>query len=963
VTTHRAILCLVLALAAGQALAAGLIPDPSISDTKAWTLPAGEEWAIADDDGHSGASSLRYSSSKQANVPAVETSVQCAANSEYVLTAWLKSDGTLRPAVYVLAPELEDQVVGQIIAGGEAGQWLAASARLNSGAATNLRVRIVADPRQHKGEAIPAGTAAIDDLQIWPAAEAPADLAVPGGIMRQAPGENLALDMPYTISPAPNYGYSTDEGDAYQLTDGVYSVGYFWVQKTTVGWSSAGLIDITVDLEERRPICGVSYNTAAGVAGVGWPAAVFLMVSDDGKTWFDAGELTTLSTVNGAPPAEGYAVHRFWTGALKTSGRYVKLLVGPGTTYSFCDEVEIYEGPAALLQVDRGEPLGDTRQAAQAKVVATAVSQTILTEAKRVQADLANTTLPGAERERLEQLIAQAAQGADDLPALDGNYRAIVPLNAAHAGVLQVRAALNRASGAAPFSIWQTDPYYPLQISEVPPPDADAASLDVAMLRNEVRPATLNLTNMSDAPLKVHLALQDVVDAPCPAWADMRVVAWTGLRGGSITGSALPEADKLHDGWSVSIPSGTTTQLWLNVDSRRMKAGQFSGSLAVKPEGLQITKVPLRVEVVDVQMPDKLSLALGGWDYTSGAYSGVTNENLASVVSFLQEYHIDSPWATSGVMPFGTHAADGTMTTPPSTAAMDTWLARWPKSRYYCVFNAFSSPVPDTDAGRKRVEDWITFWVDYLKTKGVAPYQLALLLADEPHNAEQDALIVSYAKIIREVQPEVNVFNDPTWHDPRQITPDLLETSGILCPNRPMWLNSPEIFSEVFLAQQKAGRQLAFYSCSGPVRDLDPYSYHRLQAWDCFRLGMVGEFFWAFSDSGNGSAWNEYGAGGVCYSPQFLGPDGCTTSKHMEAVREGLYDHEYLVLATTALAEAEAAGTKPDAVQRGKELLATAPGRVLNAEGVSSISWKQDKDRTEADVVRLEIINLLKELK
>ena len=58
--------------------------------------------------------------------------------------------------------------------------------------------------------------------------------------------ENLALDKPYTLHPRPTYSHCTDPGDAKQLTDGVLSEGYFWVQKEAVGWRGEPNVWITI---------------------------------------------------------------------------------------------------------------------------------------------------------------------------------------------------------------------------------------------------------------------------------------------------------------------------------------------------------------------------------------------------------------------------------------------------------------------------------------------------------------------------------------------------------------------------------------------------------------------------------------------------------------------------------------------------------------------------------------------
>ena len=162
--------------------------------------------------------------------------------------------------------------------------------------------------------------------------------------------DNLARGKRYTMEPSPNYKYCTDEGDKTQLTDGVYTKGYFWTQKSTVGWSHARHVIITIDLGTVQPIRGASYNTAAGVAGVTWPAFIPILVSDDGKTYFSAGDLVELDAVHGAPPASGYSIHRYWTDQLATHGRYLKLIVVPSGPYTFADEIEVYRGQNTLLR-------------------------------------------------------------------------------------------------------------------------------------------------------------------------------------------------------------------------------------------------------------------------------------------------------------------------------------------------------------------------------------------------------------------------------------------------------------------------------------------------------------------------------------------------------------------------------------------------------------------------------------
>ena len=78
----------------------------------------------------------------------------------------------------------------------------------------------------------------------------------PGTIPTDRPSENIALGASYTLEPGPNYGLCSDPGDAEQLTDGVYTDGYFWAQLSTVGW------------QEKTPSIESMARTGVAHAGV-----------------------------------------------------------------------------------------------------------------------------------------------------------------------------------------------------------------------------------------------------------------------------------------------------------------------------------------------------------------------------------------------------------------------------------------------------------------------------------------------------------------------------------------------------------------------------------------------------------------------------------------------------------------------------------------------------------------------
>jgi len=222
---------------------------------------------------------------------------------------------------------------------------------------------------------------------------------------------------------------------------------------------------------------------------------------------------------------------------------------------------------------------------------------------------------------------------------------------------------------------------------------------------------------------------------------------------------------------------------------------------------------------------------------------------------------------------------------------------------------------------------------------------------------------LAWARAIQAAEPDVIVWEDPTYRNPTAAPAELFDACDVLCPNRPMWLERGERFAQFYRQQQANGRTLQFYSCSGPTKLLDPYSYYRLQAWHCWDVGGTGSFFWAFGDNSGASSWNEYFAKAGPYTPLFLDDTSVTAGKHMEAVRESVEDYEYFVMLRQAVQRAKKAGRADAALARAEDLLDKGAREVLEANGADQLRWHERKDRTVADRMRVRILEALAALK
>lgn len=788
---------------------------------------------------------------------------------------------------------------------------------------------------------------------------------------------NIALGKPYTLYPRPTYRHCTDPGDTKQLTDGKTTSEYFWTQTGTVGWQSVPYATVTIDLGRIEPIGGVAMTTAAGVASVTWPMAVYVLVSDDGKRYFNAGDLVALDRAKNGPWPEGYAIRRLVTDKLRARGRYVQFVIVPlpAAPYTFTDELEVFRGPAALLQSDlaRGEPTS-ARSIYEAGRVHRAVHNRWDNDAVSLQKLIGEAELDtAAKAEALEQLAVARAHGPDEIKA-DASFRTILPMGEHHAELFKVQAALWQALGQRDLSVWVPAIWDPLDVFTVPPGQC-RGSIQVHTMRGEYRAAAVNLANCTDKPIKVRLRFEGIPESPTPKYVTLHEVQWTDTAQGVPVASALPEVECVDGAWTVTVLPGLVRQVWMTFHVINQQPGQHAGSLVVQSAGREARKVPIELRIWPLQFPERTTLWLGGWSYMNGGGTyGVTPKNRDAFLAHLKAHFVNAPWASSGVLRSYQFDKEDPSRITLDTRQLDEWIDLWPDAKAYMVFLAvahYSGAIQTSLGGAEigsaefndRVGTWISAWVSHLRSKGIPPNRLGLLIHDEPHEGSDISAFLTWARAIKAAEPDVLIWEDPTYRNPAGAPSELFEACDILCPNRPMWLERSEAFAAFYGDQQKRGRTLQSYSCSGPAKLLDPYSYYRLQAWHCWNIGGTGSFFWAFGDNSGASSWNEYFAKAGPFTPLFLDDTTVTAGKQMEAIRESVEDYEYFVMLKHAIEKAKKTGRADATIAEADNLLKNAAATVLTADGANQIRWHQPKDRTIADRTRVKILEALVSLR
>ncbi|MDD5483352.1 MAG: discoidin domain-containing protein [Kiritimatiellae bacterium] len=820
-----------------------------------------------------------------------------------------------------------------------------------------------------------------------------------GGVEANDPEPvNIARGKSYTLDPAPNYSYCTDENDLTQLTDGEYSQGYFWVQKGTVGWLAIKKVAITIDLQQVEPIGGLSFNTAAGRAGVEWPAAVMIFTSEDGADFYYAGDLVEMCGRDGAPPAEGYAVHRYATNKLATKGRYIRLIfIIMGNYGPFCDEIEIYRGPDSLLaKPAAGMRAGDIKKFCFAKLIWRLMSR----DAAMVREKAVRMGISPERQNAIEKKLArleQSAGTADYDFITNAAHRAITPLDNIHAEILKVNARLLRESGFPPLFAWHNNRWDPLAAVETPiQPPAGPPHLLVEMMDNEYRAEVLNLMNTSDKPLTALLAIEKLPGGDNPGMIAVHQVEFVATQEGRMIADPLPPAKRTEKGWLIDLHPGMTRQVWLTFHPAGVKPGVYEGKIIVRPsenpllvtriyrwirglKSAQTLAVPLTLKIYPFRFPDRPRLSLGMWDYTDKPLyrPNFTEKNVKLAIADMREHFVDTPWAhrSSACWPEkDDFDAEGNLAKPLRTKGFDDWIGDWSGSRNYFIYLAvgtdFAGEPMGTPRFNKMVKSWAAAFAAHAKHMGVDPKQIGFILVDEPGKPEQYRINTIWAAQLKAAVPDFVLFTDASgWEKPNLELEKMLELHDIFCPHLPSYRGMDETKCKILRTTGGKQKTLWYYSAFGPARLFDPYYYHRLQAWHCWRNEAVGMGFWNYWNyykEPEDTAWNELiptNRKGMSFGVVYTTADSLVDGKHWEAVREGIEDYEYLAMLRDRIEELRSRGINTPEVEAAARLLKDAAGEVVPGLFEERLrDWSVDKDRSAADRCRVQILKALESI-
>jgi hypothetical protein len=361
------------------------------------------------------------------------------------------------------------------------------------------------------------------------------------------------------------------------------------------------------------------------------------------------------------------------------------------------------------------------------------------------------------------------------------------------------------------------------------------------------------------------------------------------------------------------IPPDFNQPFWVEVRVPKDAApGDYAGSITVSMQDEKPLVVPVTLTVWDFTLPDTPSLrtnfgGLGrrlltghpGYKPDTPPYRALERKYAEAMAA-----HRLCPPVPPYLRP--KEGADGTVDPKESHAALKEWIEAFHLTGFEIKLIGEDPAGKDRERNVKMLQ---STWA-YLKENGWE--KLAYVWAvDEPNSDKMYEEVRRRAKMIHEAQPGLKVLctEQPTPQD---------ASWGTLAGSVDIWVPLWTLFDEKTVAErQKAGEEVWSYTalCQGkpggdaPYWEIDfPLLNYRIPAWTSRRYGLTGLLYWTVVYWTAGDVWANpltfnrqfNGEGSLFYPGGDAGVEGPVASMRLKALRDGLEDYEYLLLAGEA---------------------------------------------------------------
>lgn len=663
--------------------------------------------------------------------------------------------------------------------------------------------------------------------------------------------QNIGLKKSYVLSAPPNYSLSALSSDTSSLTDGIYTSGYFWTQRTTLGWRNFDKITIDIDLKKQQPVKKITFNTARRIqASVSFPDNVYVFLSSDNQHFIYVGDAAA-STEN---RPGNYEVTRFELNNINQSARYVLLTVIPKGLFVFCDEIEVIKGKEI------------TKSSFQSRLILKDSLNNAIDSLKAIEFDR-NHLIKMNDRRQYQTLNKSDVNLRNIDEKLKDHTTAQERLPELKKRIVRMHASELYKKYNTAFIVEKYNPWDTLSTLHYPKENVDLLRYNFLVPVNGVQYGAFVITNNQAYPQTFVINISD-----SDSKEDIKIFEATFV--------VASDSDKVPDALiplneNTIIESGNSGLFIFKITGT--KGGRINSTINIR-SARRIIHAKISGIILDLFSSNEHKLNAINWAYLH--YPMLVNRK-SEVIMDLEQHHINTIVIPPAVIP-----RMGNNYQP-----FVNYIESFRNIQYILLFTNYSDIKNYRQFGvwmspefKSNFITWYHKLMNILLALGFTNSQIYLYPYDEVHG-EDIAKFKEFARWVKTIVPEIKIY--ATLANKNAID-NIMPLTDIA-----------QIISNMEFSPTLPNHEIWIYSTESSARLLSPYLYYRIMAWKAFLNNISGVGFWNYADEGMGKQLNLPSDSWVnpsnSYSVIYDGPGKeIFSSRRWEAFRLGIEDYSIL---------------------------------------------------------------------
>ncbi len=450
--------------------------------------------------------------------------------------------------------------------------------------------------------------------------------------------------------------------------------------------------------------------------------------------------------------------------------------------------------------------------------------------------------------------------------------------------------ALTRAEAEAgripSFAMWQDEnPWDNVDPLDELPPAGELLPVSVWAFGDEWEFLCFNIVNLAPIPLSLRIEPGKIEMVPKAEGAPLPKISeaarfFTTVPLPTAGGEEVPDMlPRLGDGQILNVAPGQVRQLWLNVSTHGLPAGQYQLTWPVRTLDARADTRTLAVslDVSPARCPAKsrfLACYWTGWGAASPLTIPDMNEHLVTIWQGipLPAAKADDKGQIVGEIDWSTHDA----------------FVKQIKQPEILFYGNSEVPAPEFPEG-VTVSDELKLTgqrayakrlVAHLAELGFGYKDFMFYPEDEPGLKGEITTYLEHARRNKLIDPNIQNYANP-WECTIDMLREMWDVTDV-------WQPGMEVLQylgpEAVEVMHRGGKRIATYTPPGGPRTLRPLGFYRSQSWLALHWGIEGGGWYAYQVSDLFTA-SEPGYGGV-----HVDELGYVTSRRWEAMRDGIED-------------------------------------------------------------------------